>query len=815
MLHLHMLVQLHGFSHPDDIFRRGDLEARIKSAWRFVASICFRSSEAVAHHFHEDSAISALKGTSRVPLNPKQQGMIGPERVKEVMSKQLSARGVVLNSPDAAAQVEPLRLPFPPWMSRSYADPSLSSADFASMMTLDSHAGLCSFGNHTCRSDVCHKGYLGKIGFCRMMFWHWRPVAILKKVGGVVHKAMRFHGTRLQKRWDGLGMPPLEDAPPHEGAAAVERSHCFTMKMHPAIVAGPRCNHDVGPLLRFPVLASKALQGGSDRAADSLPASIDAPKETDGNYDAATQAAIDLIVENLTDHERYCGAYASKEEPHLTGLLQSLSVSVRHLEQEQARQEAAGQDITALQKARLLLHRLQSSTNRRMHKGFPEMLAYIMEKPEYIASMEFVPLYYTQVLISYVCVVEAAASLKLTYSVPDFTKRILRPGQIPFLDHVDYAFRSEQLLSFPLYFFIAACDARGKWQKKATLAWWEPADGNHFHPRSAVRYSSTLTDVPLFAPETMLGIESSYLREYAYYVALRTHKAWRCPELIGHIPPRIHDESTFREKGEFALFVMLLFRPYRCFKTEVLEEAQKKVAKGSPSDADAHWTAIYEFYLTWRRDIDSIAKPLWQNGSSSTLAPGPPTLTAASELSGPLATVSKWWACAIYSKLRNFDLIAKKHTSRNSSVPTTVYGLPVVEEQVQDESEVKESTSDDLTRRNEAPGSDDGEERNEVPGSDAGDQDGAEDDVSNVPHAPRLRGDAARLCGKLPMDPDVFLRSLIPVESRGQTSLGGCVETGLRSFCLWSGLHWTYLLGFEHILDCYRHVFGPNVISMF
>ena len=104
-------------------------------------------------------------------------------------------------------------------------------------------------------------------------------------------------------------------------------------------------------------------------------------------------------------------------------------------------------------------------------------------------------------------------------------------------------------------------------------------------------------------------------------------------------------------------------------------------------------------------------------------------------------------------------------------MPTTVYGLPIVEEQVidaDDESELKESTGEeDLSRRNEAPGSDDG------------DQHGAEDDVSDVPDAPRLRGDAARLCGELPMDPDVFLRSLIPVESRGQTSLGGCVETGL------------------------------------
>ena len=84
-----------------------------------------------------------------------------------------------------------------------------------------------------------------------------------------------------------------------------------------------------------------------------------------------------------------------------------------------------------------------------------------MEKPEYIASMEFVPLYYTQVLISYVCNVESAASSKLTYSLPDASKRILRPGQVPYIDHVDYAYRSEELRDFPLSFFTAACDAMG------------------------------------------------------------------------------------------------------------------------------------------------------------------------------------------------------------------------------------------------------------------------------------------------------------------------------------------------------------------
>ena len=97
------------------------------------------------------------------------------------------------------------------------------------------------------------------------------------------------------------------------------------------------------------------------------------------------------------------------------------------------------------------------------------MLTYNMEKPEHIASMEFVPLYYTQVLISYVCFVESAASSKLTYSVPDFSKRILRPGQIPYIDHVDYEFRSEQLRDFPLFFSLRPVMLKGSGRR--SLRW--------------------------------------------------------------------------------------------------------------------------------------------------------------------------------------------------------------------------------------------------------------------------------------------------------------------------------------------------------
>ena len=215
---------------------------------------------------------------------------------------------------------------------------------------------------------------------------------------------------------------------------------------------------------------------------------------------------------------------------------------------------------------------------------------------------------------------------------------------------------------------------------------------------------------------------------------------------------------------------MLLLRPYRNFETEILKEARGKIPKGSLSDADAHWMALYESYLTWRSDVEAVARPLWSKGCSSTLAPGPPMLAADSESSGPSSSTSTWWACAIYAKLRNFDLVVAKHTARSSSVPTTVYGVPVVDEKAEDvasDSDNKDATCENLTRKNEDLADDEG------------DQYGDDGDVSEVVETPRPKGDAARLCGKLTMDPDLFVKTLIPVESRGVILCTGSVKTGL------------------------------------
>ena len=111
-----------------------------------------------------------------------------------------------------------------------------------------------------------------------------------------------------------------------------------------------------------------------------------------------------------------------------------------------------------------------------------------------------------------------------------------------------------------------------------------------------------------------------------------------------------------------------------------------------------------------------------------------------------------------------------KHTARSSSVPTTVYGVPVVDEKAEDvasDSDNKDATCENLTRKNEDLADDEG------------DQYGDDGDVSEVVETPRPKRDAARLCGKLTMDPDLFVKTLIPVESRGEILFKGSVKTGL------------------------------------
>ena len=80
-------------------------------------------------------------------------------------------------------------------------------------------------------------------------------------------------------------------------------------------------------------------------------------------------AAIASMLEAIGDHEFYCASYSNKDQPHSNGLLMTLADGIRSKERDIAIAREAGGIIDPRGAARRILHRLISSTNRRMYKG--------------------------------------------------------------------------------------------------------------------------------------------------------------------------------------------------------------------------------------------------------------------------------------------------------------------------------------------------------------------------------------------------------------------------------------------------------------
>ena len=190
--------------------------------------------------------MNALRSAPLVPVKPKQRTMLGEARARESIDAQLRARGLAAE-PEAS---EVINTPFHCWTPHHYGDRTLSASAWEARACQECNAGCLACGNHTCRADVCHKGRFAKSGFCRMLFWHWRR-CVNPKGKSVVR---RVHGRDLVSRWDGAGLPPVHSVPPQIGLPALEQNHAYHFKMTPGVMLGPRCNHDLGVLLRLPVM---------------------------------------------------------------------------------------------------------------------------------------------------------------------------------------------------------------------------------------------------------------------------------------------------------------------------------------------------------------------------------------------------------------------------------------------------------------------------------------------------------------------------------------------------------------------------------
>ena len=102
-----------------------------------------------------------------------------------------------------------------------------------------------------------------------------------------------------------------------------------------------------------------------------------------------------------------------------------------------------------------------------------------------------------------------------------------------------------------------------------------------------------------FLDQPLRDSDNQPLHRYAYYLRLRTDKPWRVPVLFARLPRLPDDSSSAREKGEYALFMMMLFRPHRSSQDLIAEIFKGAAVRGS---RDAVYGLVYEEFLRWRRD---------------------------------------------------------------------------------------------------------------------------------------------------------------------------------------------------------------------
>ena len=140
-----------------------------------------------------------LQATPLLPVTPKQRGMIGEDRTFATQQAQLKGR--CLHSAPAEKH---FTQSYSFLTSRCHADADVQSSAWAADAVTTFATETARSGNHVCRPDVCHKGRLGKQGFCRMFFWHWQRIPS-KKDQCV---ARRAHGVELRERWNGTGYHP-------------------------------------------------------------------------------------------------------------------------------------------------------------------------------------------------------------------------------------------------------------------------------------------------------------------------------------------------------------------------------------------------------------------------------------------------------------------------------------------------------------------------------------------------------------------------------------------------------------------------------
>ena len=91
----------------------------------------------------------------------------------------------------------------------------------------------------------------------------------------------------------------------------------------------------------------------------------------------------------------------------------------------------------------------------------------------------------------------------------------------------------------------------------------------------------------------------------SYYVCIILEDPWRVPVVYGHRPFTPNEHSTSREKGLYGLWMLLLFKPWRRLREDILLPCWPDNSQDVACDP---WEAIYRYYVSWAEALETEAR---------------------------------------------------------------------------------------------------------------------------------------------------------------------------------------------------------------
>jgi hypothetical protein len=183
---------------------------------------------------------------------------------------------------------------------------------------------------------------------------------------------------------------------------------------------------------------------------------------------ARVDAAVASMAQLLNDASFYSVKFCGKDQEKNDNLFKCLAQAHRSLKDSLVECTGnASEDV--LYRAKRVVYRMMTACNRRMHKGMPEMVAFLLddggEYPELFCSHPFRPLFLPMLLAAYEVAVASRRPTALRSSLAE--AGLSEPMELVEGDNadgliecrnsrIDYECRPPELSEVPFYYFLSA-----------------------------------------------------------------------------------------------------------------------------------------------------------------------------------------------------------------------------------------------------------------------------------------------------------------------------------------------------------------------